>query len=147
MAEGLDEYGPEIKPLAGARRRLARLEKKAAGTLAPKKRKPPKAARVARTAKAREARAAKRAAQPKVVQMTLTMPHWINGTAYGPGVVRVPADLARVFEENERRVTQNEADLFGGGKAAFIGPNNRRMPVPMQMMDSPNLNLIEAFSL
>lgn len=150
----LSEYGPEVKPLAGARRRLVRLEQKAAGTL-PKKRgrrkKAPKAERLARTAKAREARAANRAvakaAQPKIVQMTLTMPHWINGVAYGPGVVNVTPNLAAVFYENEQRVRQNDALTFGGGRAAFIGPNGRRIPVPMQTMDSPNLSMIEAFSL
>lgn len=146
MVEGLDEYGPEQKPLADARKRLERAAKKAAVST-PKKRKRLKAKRRAQTAKARAVVEANRAAKPKIVQMTLTMPHWINGVAYGPGVVRVSADLARVFEENERRVTQNEHDLFGGGKAAFIGPNNRRMPVPIQMFDSPQLNQIEAFSL
>ncbi len=159
MAEGLDEYGPEqaavetaAKPLASARKRLVRLENVAAGKRPKKRRKKaPKAVRAAQTAKAREARAANRAvakaAQPKIVQLTLTMPHWVNGTAYGPGVVNVSAELAAVLRENEQRVQQNDALTFGGGRAAFIGPGGRRIPVPMQTMDSPNLQMIEAFSL
>lgn len=144
---GLEEYGPEVKPLAGARRRLVRIEKKAAGTLKRKRRKKqPKIERVARTAKARVAALVKRAAD-RPVTLDLTMPHWVNGVAYGPGTVTVSADMARGFEENERRVKQNDANTFGGGRAAFIGPGGRRIPVPYDSMSSPALNMIEAFSL
>lgn len=139
---GLEEYGPEVKPLLAARKRLIKKAKPKAV-----KRRAKRAERRARTAPAREALAAKRAAVPKIVTLELTMPHWINGVAYGPGRVTVPADMASVFEDNERRVRQNDADMMGSGRAQFIGPAGRKIPVPYGSMDSPNLNMIEAFSL
>jgi hypothetical protein len=139
---GLEEFGPEIvtpKPLAGARRRLQRAEQKAK----PKKRrkKQPKAARVARTAKAREVVASNRP-----VTVTLTMPHWINGVAYGPGVVKVPPDMVAGFLENEQRVRENDAN-FMGHKAAYIGPGLRRMSVGWDRFDDPMLQVMEAMTI
>lgn len=145
--DGLGEYGPEIKPLLAARKRLIKAAR-------PKVKKKPgrrsntkKAIALARTAPAREALAAKRASQPKTVTLELTMPHWINGIGYGPGRVTVTSDLAAVFMEGEQRVRENDANTFGGGRAAFIGPGGKRIPVAMSTMDSPNLSMIEAFSL
>ncbi len=138
---GLEEFGPEIKPLARARKRLAKAERPVKV-----KRRTKKAIRLARTAPAREALAAKRAAVPKNVTLELTMPHWINGTSYGPGRVTVTSDLAAVFIEAEQRVRQNDADMMGSGKAAFIGPGGKKIPVPYGSMDSPALSMIEAFS-
>jgi hypothetical protein len=138
----LDEYGPEVKPLARARKRLIK-----ANTPKARKRRAKKAIRIERTAPARAALAAKRAAAPRDVEITLTMPHSINGESYGPGVVRVSQDLAAVFAENEQRVRQNDADMMSSGRAAFIGPRGKRIPVPYGSMDSPNLAMIEAFSL
>lgn len=138
---GLEEFGPEVKPLAAARKRLVKRSK-------PKlvKRRAKRAERLARTEPARAALAAKRAATPKNVTLELTMPHWINGVSYGPGRVTVPSDMASVFEDNERRVRQNDADMMGSGRAAFIGPGGKRIPVPYGSMDSPALSMIEAFS-
>lgn len=139
--DGLGEYGPEVKPLARARKRLIRKEQ------GPKPRKrAKKKARLARTAPARAALAAKRAATPKSVTLELTMPHWINGISYGPGRITVTPDLAAVFIEAEQRVRQNDADMMGSGKAAFIGPGGKKIPVPYGSMDSPALSMIEAFS-
>lgn len=151
MSEGLDEFGPEqpappaIPALLAARKRLAKKEAKQK----PKRRKPreKKAVRRERTAVAREVLAAKRAAAPRDVTLELTMPHWINGVAYGPGRVTVPSGMAAVFREQEQRVRQNDADMMGSGKAAFIGPAGRKIPVPYGAMDSPALSMIEAFSL
>jgi len=131
---GLEEYGPEIKPLAKARKRLKRKEQAAK----PQKPQKPKAERVAQTAKARSA---------KLVDALLTMPHYVNNKVYGPGPSKVPADLLPGLLDTEQRVRQNDADMFGSGRAAFIGPGGRRIPVSPQLMDSPNLNMIEAFSL
>lgn len=143
MAEGLEEYGPEVKPLAGARRRLVRLEK--AATPKPRKKrrkKQSKAARVARTSKAREVLAA---SKPKTV--VLTMPHYVNDKVYGPGPTVVPADLLPGLLETEQRVRQNDANMFGPGRAAFIGPQNRVMPVHAAIFDSPMLNVLEALTI
>ena len=131
---GLEEYGPEVKPLAKARRRLKRKE---AAALPPKPKKP-KAARVAQTAKARGTR---------LVDAMLTMPHYVNDKVYGPGPSKVPADLLPGLLETEQRIRENDANMFGQGRATFIGPNNRRMPVPASMFDSPMLNVLEAMTI
>jgi hypothetical protein len=139
---GLEEYGPEVaapKPLAGARRRLQKAEKK--GKPKKRRKKQPKAARVARTAKAREILASDRP-----VTITLTMPHWINGVAYGPGVVKVPRDMVAGFLENEQRVRENDAN-FMGHKAAYIGPANRAMRVAYEQFDNPMLQVMEAMTI
>jgi hypothetical protein len=141
--EGVEVPAVEAKPLAGARRRLARLEQKAMPKPRKKRRKKqPKAARVARTAKARQVLAAS-----KPVSVVLTMPHYVNDKVYGPGPSLVPADLLPGLLETEQRVRQNDAEMFGAGRATFIGPGGRKIPVSPQLMDSPNLNMIEAFSL
>lgn len=145
----LDEFGPEIpapKPLAAARKRLTWYEKK--GKPKPRKRrtKEAKKERQARTAPARQA-AREKHEKTKLVSVELTMPHSINGIIYGPGVVKVTQDLAQVFAENERRVRENDALMFGGGRAQFIGPQGKRIPVPYDSMNSPAMNMIEAFSL
>lgn len=131
---GLEEYGPEIKPLAKARRRLKRKELAAQ----PRKPRKPKAERVAMTAKARGA---------KLVEHVLTMPHYVNNKVYGPGPAKVPADLLPLLLDTEQRVRQNDANLFGGGRAAFIGPGGRAMPVPPSLFDSPMLNVLEAMTI
>lgn len=146
VAPGLDEFGPEIKPLARARKRLARAEKPKAKKKAGRRSNTKKAIALARTAPAREALAAKRAAAPKSVTLELTMPHWINGISYGPGRVTVTSDVAAVFIDTEQRVRQNDADMMGTGRAAFIGPGGRKIPVPYDSMNSPALSMIEAFS-
>lgn len=134
---------PATKPLAGARKRLVRLEK-AAAPKRPKKRrkKQPKAARVQRTAKARAVLAA---AKPKTV--VLTMPHYVNDKVYGPGPTVVPADLLPGLLDTEQRVRQNDERMFGAPRAAFIGPGNRVMPVNASIFDSPLLNVLEAMSI
>jgi hypothetical protein len=145
---GLEEFGPEQeapKPLLAARKRLIKQEQKTKPKR--RKRRGSKAVKAARTAPARAVLTQKRAAVPRKVTLTLTMPHWINGISYGPGTVTVTSDLATVFHENERRVRQNDADMFGSGKATFIGPGGLRVPVPYGSMDHPNLAMIEAFSL
>ncbi len=120
------------KPLARARKRLKRKEEAAQP---PKKQS--KAERVARTAPARGA---------KRVDVMLTMPHWVNGIAYGPGPTRVPADLLPSLLDTEQRVRQNDADLMGH-KAAYIGPGGRRMPVPYELFNSPMLNVLESMTI
>ncbi len=123
----------EIKPLARARKRLQRKEEAAQ----PPKPKQSKAERAARTAPARGA---------KRVDVLLTMPHWVNGIAYGPGPTKVPADLLPGLLDTEQRVRQNDADLMGH-KAAYIGPGGRRMPVPYELFNSPMLNILEAMTI
>jgi len=130
---GLEEYGPEVKPLAKARKRLKRKEEAAQ----PPKPKQSKAERAAKTAPARGA---------KLVDVLLTMPHWVNGKAYGPGPTKVSADLLPGLLDTEQRVRQNDADLMGH-KAAYIGPGGRRMPVPYEHFNSPLLNVLEAMTL
>lgn len=147
MAEGLDEFGPEQKPLLAARKRLIRASRPKAKKKPGRRTKEVKAERLARTAAARAALEAIRAAKPKMVSLELTMPHWINGISYGPGRVTVASDLAAVFIEAEQRVRQNDADMMGSGRAAFIGPGGKKIPVPYGSMDSPALSMIEAFSL
>lgn len=146
MTEGLDEYGPEVavpKPLAGARRRLVKLERKKAGLGSEKKRKKqPKSARVARTAKARTAALVVKKRNVPVVLMCKA-PHWINGIAYGPGRVTVSEDIAMTIRENERRLQENN-EAFDGRKAAFIGPKNRAQAVPYELFDSPMIGVLEA---
>jgi hypothetical protein len=137
---------PATKPLASARRRLVRLEKEVAPKRPKKRRKKqPKAARVARTAKARQTLAAARPAKPTTV--VLTMPHYVNDKVYGPGPTVVPADLLPGLLETEQRVRQNDANMFGPGRAAFIGPQNRVMPVHAAIFDSPMLNVLEALTI
>lgn len=146
MAEGLDEFGPEQKPLLAARKRLIKAARPKVKKKVGRRSNTKKAIALARTAPAREALAAKRAAQPKSTTLELTMPHWINGIGYGPGRVTVSSDLAAVFIEAEQRVRQNDADMMGSGRAAFIGPGGKKIPVPYGSMDSPALSMIEAFS-
>jgi hypothetical protein len=151
---GLEEYGEEIaapKPLAAARKRLAKQERKRNQPLKPKRHKrrvvrQPKAKRLALTAPARSAMAAKRASKATET-ITLAMPHWVNGVAFGPGRVTVPVALVNVFLDNERRARQNDANMMGH-KAAFIGPGGREMPVPYELFDSPNLpGVLEAMTI
>jgi hypothetical protein len=137
--EGVGSEEVVVKPLAGARRRLQKAEQK--GKPRKRRKKQPKAARVARTAKAREVLAGVRP-----VTITLTMPHWINGIAYGPGVVKVPPDMVAGFLENEQRVRENDANLMGH-RAAYIGPRNRRMPVAYEHFDNPMLQVMEAMTI
>lgn len=132
MALLVDEFGREIKPLAKARLRLQKKGKKKKSTAAGRK----------QMSAAQAALAAKRAANA-IEEVNLLAPHWINGIAYGPGRVRVPAELAKVLRENERRVQENNA-AFEGKKAAYIGPMNRAMHVPYQLFESPMLNVMEA---
>jgi hypothetical protein len=129
------EYGPAIKPaLAAARKRLTKKTQK------PKAKK----AKIARVAQTTPARVALQRAKPE--EVILKAPHWINGTAYGPGRVSVAWDVAQVLRENERRVQENN-DNFDGKRAAYIGPSGRRMPVPYDMFDSPMLNVMEAMTI
>jgi hypothetical protein len=122
----LEEYGPEIKPLARAKKRLERKEAKARAVA-----KPPRAY-----------------TKPvdKVVAVTLTMPHFINGVAYGPGVVKIPQHMVAGLLDTEQRVRENDARLTGK-RAAFIGPGGRPMPVPYEAFDSPLLNVLEAMTV
>jgi hypothetical protein len=128
----MTDNAAEVKPLEQARKRLQR--KAATVKVVPKK---PKPARMAAT----------RATQGKrLVDVVLTMPHWVNGKNYGPGRVRVPESSVSGFLDTEQRVRQNDANMMGR-QAAFIGPGNRKMPVPYEHFDSPLLNVLEAMQV
>lgn len=129
----LAEYGPAIKPLAAARRRIEKKSRKVVKQV--------KVKRVAQTATARAT-----LQRAKLEEVILKAPHWINGTTYGPGRVTVTWDIAQVLRENERRVQENN-DNFDGKKAAYIGPSGRRIPVPYDIFDSPMLNVLEALTI
>lgn len=134
---------PTEKPLAHARKRL--------GAKTDKRKNKPKRSPEQKRAQTQAAR--QKAAAIRGVTVTLKTPHWINGISYGPGVVHgVDPDIVKGLLEDERRVEYNNA-RFDGAQAAFIGPSaNGRggytaRQVPMQLMDSPMLNVLEAFTL
>lgn len=70
----------------------------------------------------------------RAVTVTLRMRHMVNGVAYGPGEVRIPANLADSLLNTEGHAAVVE-EQFQGTKAVIIGPRRaggvttRRVPV------------------
>lgn len=118
---------PAVKPLAATKKRLQAAKRKP---------KPPVNTEAARAA----------VAANRPVKIELSAPHFINGVAYGPGVVTVPQHMVNGLLETERRLRENNAN-FEGKRAHFIGPGGRAMPVPYDAMDSPMLNVLEALTI
>jgi hypothetical protein len=67
--------------------------------------------------------------------LTLTFRHYVNGTAYGPGDVRVPYALAQLLGEQETRARQVE-ERFHSNSAFLIGPGGRRKRVAPETFDA-----------
>jgi hypothetical protein len=78
------------------------------------------AARKKKTATKNPARVANMNAN-RLVTVRLTMRHYVNGVAYGPGEVKVPANLAAGMAHTEGTAIEVE-EQFRGTKAAIIGP-------------------------
>jgi hypothetical protein len=68
-----------------------------------------------------------RGRKPLVV-LQLQLKHNVNGVSYGPGSVRVNADLAAVLQEQERRFHETERHLHEQG-ASIIGAGSRIIKV------------------
>jgi hypothetical protein len=66
---------------------------------------------------------AKIQANPQVV-LELRATHNINGMLYGPGPVKVPANLAQSLQEQEQRAIQYD-ETWRDEKAYLIQPGNR----------------------
>ena len=81
----------------------------------------------------------------RMVTMTLTLQHCINGVRYGPGAVTVREDLAATFAEQERNAHQAETFLHQQG-SAIIGAGNRLIRVPNELF-SDSLNRIVSGAL
>ena len=75
----------------------------------------------------------------RLVTVRLSMRHFVNGVAYGPGEVKVSANLAAAFSHTEGHAVEVE-DQFRGTKAAIIGPRTARgvsvIPVPSETFDT-----------
>jgi hypothetical protein len=71
------------------------------------------------------------------VRLVLSIKHQINGTAYGPGVVEVPADLAPILRENEGRNIAEERGLTAPMRAALMLPGGRVAQVPAETFQDP----------
>lgn len=68
-----------------------------------------------------------------LVELTLTLRHTINGTAYGPGPVRVSEPIGQVLAEQERNFHEVEGRLHQAG--AHIISGNRVIPVRADFFD------------
>ena len=62
------------------------------------------------------------------MEVVLTVLHRINGIPYGPGPVRIKANLARQLLESEQRVQDNER-RFLEPRAAIIQLNYYGVPI------------------
>lgn len=75
----------------------------------------------------------------RLVTVTLTMRHYINGKAYGPGKMALPHNLATGLMHTEGHAIEVE-DQFRGAKAAIIGPRRAGghviKEVPEEMFDT-----------
>lgn len=71
----------------------------------------------------------------KIVDVPLRNAHYINGRQYGPGVVKVPLNIARTLREQERRMQEND-DIFYGKRAFIIGAGGRSIPVNYDSFDA-----------
>lgn len=74
----------------------------------------------------------------KLTKIVLKNRHHINGVAFGPGSIRVPADVARVLSEQDQRSEQAE-QAFQTAKGVIIGPSvrgqHRIFEVPLETFD------------
>ena len=70
----------------------------------------------------------------RMLTITLTMQHRINGVPYGPGDVTVREDLAATFAEQERNATDAE-NFLHQHQSAIIGAGNRLLRVPNDLFN------------
>lgn len=77
------------------------------------------------------------------VTVILTMRHYVNGQAYGPGRVTTTANLATGFLHTEGHAGDME-EQFRGAKAAIVGPRKAGghsiKEVPQETFDTEYAN-------
>ena len=72
---------------------------------------------------------------PKPIEVQLTRQHRINGLSYGPGPALVPAEIANILRDQERRAQWEETELFNK-RAYFVAPGNRKVEIAPERLDS-----------
>ena len=82
----------------------------------------------------------------RLVTVTLSLRHDINGRTYGPGKTQAPYDVAMGMLHTEGRAQQVEEALHGA-KAVIIGPRgrtgqHRTTEVPPEQFDAAAVNAL-----